>query len=66
MIVYTTKEGDVLDWICWRHYGTTAVLEEVLKANPNATDEKFKAGIKIKLPYIDTTHKNKNEVKLWN
>jgi phage tail protein X len=33
MVTYTTKEGDILDWICWKHYGTTAVLEQVLAAN---------------------------------
>lgn len=67
MIVYTTKEGDVLDWICWRHYGATNVLEEVLKVNPGVSAfEKMPAGVVIKLPYIDTTNKNKNEVKLWN
>lgn len=66
MIIYRTKDGDVLDWIVWQHYGTTAVLEEVLKENPSATDEKLKAGVEIKLPYIDTTQKTNTEVRLWN
>lgn len=64
MVIYTTKEGDVLDWIVWKHYGTTDVLEEVMKANPDVTDEKLKAGIEIKLPYI-VSKKNK-EIRLWN
>lgn len=66
MITYTTKEGDVLDWIVWRHYGTISVLEKVMEANPNITDEKLSAGIEIKLPYIETVQKADNEVKLWS
>jgi phage tail protein X len=65
MVKYQTKEGDVLDWICWKHYGTTAVLEQVLAANPTLTDEKLLAGIIVKLPYI-TSIKSKKEIKLWN
>ena len=66
MITYTTKEGEVLDWIVWRHYGTISALEQVMKANPNITDEKLSAGIEIKLPYIETVQKTDNEVKLWS
>ncbi len=62
MITYITKEGDVLDWIVWKHYGTTDVLEEVMQANPTITDEKLVAGIEIKLPYIAA--KTNKEIKL--
>jgi phage tail protein X len=65
MVTYTTKEGDVLDWICWKHYGTTAVLEQVLAANPDLTDEKLPAGITVELPYIASINSNKKEIKLW-
>ena len=66
MVIYTTKENDVLDWIVWRHYGTTSVLEQVMSANPNITDEKLPAGIEIKLPYIEAVKTTKREIKLWN
>ena len=66
MIIYKTKEGDVLDWIVWRHYGTISVLEKVMAANPNITNEKLSAGIEIKLPYFETTQKTKGEIKLWS
>lgn len=66
MIIYTTKDGDVLDWIVWKHYGTLEVLEEILNVNPGVSDEILKAGIKIKLPYIDTTLKSRKEIRLWN
>jgi phage tail protein X len=65
MVIYVTKENDVLDWICRKHYGTTAVLEQVLAANPNLTDEKLTAGVVVKLPYI-TSIKSKKEIRLWN
>ena len=32
---YRTKEGDMLDWICWKHYGQeSGTVELVLTANP--------------------------------
>lgn len=66
MITYITKNGDVLDWIVWKHYGTTSVLAQVMAANPTITDEHLSAGIEIKLPYFDTTQKTATEIKLWN
>ena len=66
MVTYLTKEGDVLDWIVWRHYGTISVLEKVMQANPNVTDEKLSAGIEIQLPYFEAVQKDKGELRLWN
>ncbi len=66
MVTYITREGDVLDWIVWQHYGTISVLEKVMQANPDITDEKLSAGIEIKLPYIEAVQKNNNEVRLWS
>jgi phage tail protein X len=66
MVIYTTKEGDVLDWICYKHYGTTSVLKQVLAANPDLTDEKLPAGIAVKLPYISSIKNSKTEIKLWS
>ena len=66
MVTYITKEGDVLDWICWKHYGTISVLEKVMEANPKITDERLAAGIEVKLPYIEIILKNGLEVRLWN
>jgi phage tail protein X len=66
VVIYTTKENDVLDWICWKHYGTTAVLEQVLAANPNLTDEKLPAGVVVKLPYIASISNKRGEIRLWN
>jgi phage tail protein X len=66
VVNYVTKEGDVLDWICWKHYGTTAVLEQILAANPTLTDEKLPAGVTVKLPYITSIKSKKQEIKLWS
>jgi phage tail protein X len=66
MVIYTTKENDVLDWICWKHYGTTAVLEQILAANPDVTDCELPAGIEIKLPYISSISSKNKEIKLWD
>lgn len=66
MVIYVTQEGDTLDWVVWRHYGTISVLERVIQANPKVTDEKLSAGIEIKLPYIEVTQKNNLEVRLWS
>ena len=61
MITYITKDGDVLDWIVWRHYGTISVLEKVMEANPSISDAKLSAGIEIKLPYIGAIQKIKEK-----
>lgn len=66
MITYTTKENDVLDWICWKHYGTTAVIEKVLSENPNITDYELSAGTIVNLPYIESIQDKKTEVRLWS
>lgn len=66
MITYTTKENDVLDWICWKHYGTTSVIETVLAANPTLTDYKLPAGTVVNLPYIDSMKDKRREIKLWD
>ena len=66
MVTYITKEGDILDWIVWKHYGTMSALEQVMKANPNVTEEILSAGTVIKLPYVEANQRTDNEVKLWN
>ena len=67
MTIYTSKDGETLDYIVWRHYGKTdGILEQVLTQNrPLAKyGAILPAGIKITLPDIiqDT---NKNKIKLW-
>jgi len=39
---YRTKEGDVLDRVCWKHYGAQAgAVEAVLEANTNLAEHGY-------------------------
>jgi len=67
-IIYTTRDGDVLDQICQNYYGSTAeIVEQVLEENPHLSelDAVFYAGVKITLPEI-TIQKESEIVKLWS
>ncbi len=68
MITYTTKDGDVLDAICWKYYGnTTGVVEKVLQANRHLAElgAIFSAGVKIVLPDLAQEEETES-VKLWS
>jgi phage tail protein X len=68
MITYVTKDGDVLDAICWKYYGsTTGVVEKVLEANRHLAElgAIFSAGVKIVLPDL-TPEEETESVKLWS
>jgi phage tail protein X len=68
MITYRTKDGDVIDWICWKHYGfTSGAVEKVLKINPKVAefDEHLPEGLLISLPEISKENRAK-QVKLWD
>ena len=66
-MIYTTNDGESLDYICWRHYGRTAsVVERVLTANRHLCEfgAVLPAGVQIELPVIDEP-KDKQKIKLW-
>ena len=68
MITYVTKDGDVLDAICWKYYGsTTGVVEKVLQANRHLAElgAIFSAGVKIVLPDLAQEEETES-VKLWS
>ncbi|MGL5029275.1 MAG: tail protein X [Wolbachia pipientis] len=55
MIYYYTKENEMLDEICWKHYGySSGAVEEVLLVNPGLAEHGsfLPAGLRIKLPKI--------------
>ena len=67
-IIYTTKDGDVLDAICQKYYGSTlGTVEQVLEANRHLESEPeiFKAGVRILLPNINKNQET-NTTKLWS
>lgn len=68
MIIYVTKDGDVLDAICFQYYGsTTGVVEKVLEANRHIAGigAIFEAGVKITLPDLDQEEATES-IKLWS
>jgi len=67
MIVYRTKDGDVLDAVCHRHYGRVDVVVTVLDANPGLAElgVVYEAGHPIALPEIDAPVV-KQTVRLWD
>lgn len=68
MLTYRTKDGDMLDWICSKHYGrTSGAVEAVLEANPGLADlgPIYEAGTLIRLPMLPATE-SAATVKLWD
>lgn len=65
---YTTQDGDRLDIICARHYGSVHnTFEQVLydPANDDLTTfEVFPAGVTITLPIVKPVDKQ-DDVVLW-
>lgn len=67
MITYITKDGDVLDAICFKYYGTTnGAVEKVLESNRHLSElgSIFNANVKIVLP--DLPKEETESVKLWS
>lgn len=66
---YVTREGDTVDYICHRVYGTTAgtVVEVVLLSNPGLADAGpvLPAGLVVTLPEQERTVQVRG-VKLWD
>lgn len=55
VIYYFTKDKEMLDYICWKHYGySSGAVEVVLEKNPGLAEygSFLPAGLKIKLPEI--------------
>jgi len=68
MVRYRTRDGDMLDWICWKHYGyQSGAVEAVLAANPGLADlgPKLSAGVVLILPDLDATEETP-VVRLWD
>ena len=68
MITYITKDGDVLDAVCQKYYGSTSgMVEKVLEANRHLAELPaiFVAGIKIILPDL-TLAEETESVQLWS
>ena len=52
--LYRSRDGDMIDGVCFAHYGTVAALATVLAANPGlaARGLVLGAGVEIELPDV--------------
>ena len=69
MMQYRTKDGDMLDAICYNHYGSSAYyVEAVLTSNPHLTQQTplLPAGILIALPDLARLKTVIHTVRLWD
>lgn len=64
---YHTREGDVLDAICHRWYGSETMTAEVLAANPGlaAVGPLLPANRMLALPASKTSAAVKDMTRLW-
>lgn len=69
MATYRTRAGDMLDELCWRHYGRQAgAVEAVLAANPGLADHgpRLPADLRIELPNLPEPRRDLALVRLWD
>lgn len=70
MLEYLTKDGDTVDYIVWKQYGSTdnRVVEQVLAANKGISElgPVLPAGTLINFPAIIQAEPIKAKVKLWD
>ncbi|WP_186202267.1 tail protein X [Burkholderia gladioli] len=65
----TALQGDTLDALCWRHYGSTAgTVEAVLDANPGLAElgAILPLGIVIDMPELNTIEQTKPLLQLFD
>jgi phage tail protein X len=65
---YITKDDETLDQICFKHYGVTnGILEIVLTSNPHLSESDvfLKGGLTVFLPPLER-QVNKETVRLWD
>lgn len=71
-VIYITKEGDMVDLICFRHYGhTVGTTEKVLAANPGLAElgPVPPKGTEIVLPDLGAPEQQppvQETVRLWD
>ena len=67
--IYTTRDGDTVDFIAWKYYGhtTNKLTEAVLLANPGLADygPSLPSGLEVILPDADSPGKTEG-VRLWD
>lgn len=69
MTEYRTRQGDTLDYICWRHYGQqSGAVEAVLLANPGLADAGpvMPLDTVIVLPELAKPASELQPIRLWD
>lgn len=70
MTTYRTRDGDMLDAICWRHYGSESAVPAALEANRELAGygPVLPAGVLIELPALaeSDTLSDVPTVRLWD
>jgi phage tail protein X len=71
-VIYQTRDGDMLDRICWLHYTQqynqhARIVEQVLEKNPklSALGPIYSENVLITLPHISTTVANQS-INIWD
>ncbi len=63
---YITKDKDRWDLISYKFYNDATLYENIIKANPNvAIKPVLTAGIKLKIPVIETTGEITSDLPPW-
>ncbi|WP_151800864.1 tail protein X [Acinetobacter bereziniae] len=65
----TALQNDTVDAICWREYGrSSGVVEMVLTANPKLAEFGLfiPMGTQVTLPEIETPQQTKQTINLWD
>ena len=69
-VAYRAKEGDVLDDVVWRHYGSLDVLDSLVRANPGLASlgASLPAGALVQLPDRGALRSKARDalVRLWD
>ena len=67
---YITRDGDMIDWICWHHYDgeQSGAVEAVYAANPSLSQygPLLPAWLNIVLPELPKPVSTVKVVKLWD
>lgn len=65
--ILRTSDGDILDTLCYAHYGALkGTVEAVYEANPGLARElqPFRSGVLITMPDLDTPRDE--PIQLWS
>lgn len=63
---YITKDNDRWDLISYKYYNDSTLYETIITANPDVEiTPTFEAGIKLKIPVIETTEEVSTDLPPW-